>query len=63
VQAVADRDVDEAVLAGDWDRRLRTKLGEGEHPRPLTAAEHKRQDFIVKRHQMTEMLHRHAVGM
>jgi hypothetical protein len=61
VQAIADRDVDEAVLAGDRDRRLRTKLGEREEPRALTAAEHERQNFIVKRHRISRMLHRRGL--
>ena len=51
VQAVADRDVDQAVLAADRDRRLRTKLRERKQPRALTAAEHERQDFVVERHR------------
>ena len=44
VDAVADRDVDEAVLAGDRDGRLGPELGEGEQPGPLAAAEDQAED-------------------
>jgi hypothetical protein len=37
VQAIADRDVDEAVLPGDGNGRLRAKLGERKEPRPSAA--------------------------
>ena len=46
VQAVADRNVDEPVLASDGDRRLRSVMGEGKQARAAATAEHDRQDVI-----------------
>ena len=60
VQAVADRDVDEAVLARNRHRRLRSELGQREEPRALSAAEHERENFVVKGHQVSRILHRHV---
>jgi hypothetical protein len=44
MQAVADRNVDQPVLAADWDRRLGTVFGEWKEARPLTASEDQRKD-------------------
>ena len=51
VQAVADRDVDQPVLAADRHRRLRAVLREREEPGSLAAAEDDRQNFVVHRHR------------
>ena len=60
VQAVADRDVDEAVFARNRHRRLRSELRQREEPRALSAAEHERENFVVKSHRLPRMLHRRA---
>ena len=39
IEAVADRDVDQSILAGDRDGRLGPELREGEQTGPLAAAE------------------------
>src|SRR5262249_55891748 len=39
VDAITDRDVDEAVLAGDGDGRLAAEFGQGIQPSAATAAE------------------------
>ena len=44
VQAVADGDVDQAVLAADRHRRFRTAFGEREEPGTLTAAQDDREN-------------------
>ena len=49
VQAIADRDVDEAVAPADWHGRLRSVLGQGKQARALAAAEDDRQHFVVHR--------------
>ena len=46
VQAVADRDVDQPVLAADRHRRLRPHVGERVEPRPASAAENQRQHVV-----------------
>ena len=59
VQAVADRDVDQPVLAGDRHRGLRSELCEREEPGSLAPAENDRQDFVVHEHRWeSPMLHR-----
>ena len=58
VQAVADRDVDEAVLAADRHRRLRAELRQRKQPRALSAAEDERENFVVHSHQVHECVHR-----
>ena len=60
VQAVADRDVDQAVLAADRDRRLRAVLRERKQARALSAAENDRQNFVVHRACDTQSVHRPA---
>ena len=45
VDAVADGDVDQPVLAADRHGRLRPMLGERKEPRPLPAAQDDRQDI------------------
>jgi hypothetical protein len=47
VQAVADRDVDEAILSPNRHSGLRTVLGEREQARALTAAEDERKYVVV----------------
>ena len=49
VDAVADRDVDEAILARDGDRRLATQHGEGIKPRAAPAAEDETENFALHR--------------
>jgi hypothetical protein len=44
VDAVADRDVDQAVLAGDRHRRLGPFIGQGHQARALSAAENNTHD-------------------
>ncbi|MND04858.1 hypothetical protein D3C83_253210 [compost metagenome] len=51
MQAVADRDVDQPVLAADRHRRLRPQLGERKEARSLSAAEDDGQDFVVHEHR------------
>ena len=46
VQAVADRDVDQPVLAGERHRRLRAHVGQREEPRAAAAAENQGQHVI-----------------
>ena len=47
VQAVADRDVDQPVLAGDRHGRLRSELRQRKQPRALAAAKDDGEDFVV----------------
>src|SRR6185503_21377830 len=51
VQAVADRNVDQAIFAGDRHGGLRTQLREREEARTLPAAEHESEDFVIERHR------------
>jgi hypothetical protein len=46
VHAVADRDVDQPVLAADRHRRFRSLLSERKQARPLTAAEDDGKDVV-----------------
>ena len=46
VQAVADRDVDQPVLAAERHGRLRSHVGEREEPRAAAAAEDQRQHVV-----------------
>ena len=46
VQAVAERDVDQPVLAADRHRGLRSQVGERKQPRAAAAAEDDRQDVV-----------------
>ena len=46
VQAVADRDVDQPVLAADRHRRLRSHVGQREEARAAAAAEDQREDIV-----------------
>ena len=55
VQAVADRDVDQPVLAADRHRRLRSMLRERKQPRALAAAENERENFVVHGHRCQQM--------
>ena len=46
VQAVADRHVDQPVLAGDRNRGLRAEVGEREQPGAAAAAENEGEDVL-----------------
>src|SRR5262249_42547489 len=50
VHAVADRNVDETVLATDRYRRLRSELRQREHPHTLSTSENERKHFVVHCH-------------
>jgi hypothetical protein len=52
VQAIADRNVDQAVLTADWDRRLRAVMGERKETRTLASAKNERKNFVVHRHDL-----------
>jgi hypothetical protein len=52
VQAVADGNVNQPVLAPDWHGWLRAVMCQREQPRPLAAAEDNREDFVVHRHAL-----------
>src|SRR5205807_5955834 len=47
VDAVADGDVDEAILAGDRHSRLAAEHGQRVEPAPTSAAEDETEDFTV----------------
>ena len=51
VQTVAERNVDQPVLAADRHRRLRAMVGEWEEPSAAAAAEHDREHAIHRRRQ------------
>ena len=51
VQAVADRDVDEAVAAADRHGRLRAMQRQRKEARALPAAQNDREDFVVHGHK------------
>jgi hypothetical protein len=57
VEAVADRDIDQAVFAADRNRRLGTVLREREEPRALPASKNDGQNLVVRRHD-PDMVHR-----
>ena len=50
VQAIADRNVDQAVLAADRDSRLRAMLRQRKQTRTLTAPEDEREHLVVRCH-------------
>ncbi len=50
VQAVADRDVDQSILAADRHGRLRSHVGQGEEPRSAPAAEDQCEDIFHALH-------------
>jgi hypothetical protein len=50
VNAVADWNIDETVLAADRHRRFRAELRQGKEARPLAAAENERENFAVHSH-------------
>ena len=56
MQAIADRDVDEAILSADGHRRLRPKLRERKQPRALAASKDDGQHLVVDRHPHTLQL-------
>ena len=58
VQAVAERNVDQPVLAADRHRRLRAMVREREQPRAAAAAEHDRQHVV---HSPFILWHRRAL--
>src|SRR5262249_50787987 len=47
VDAVADGYVDQAVFAGDRDRRLAAQHGQGKEPRTAAAAQNQTQHFVL----------------
>ena len=56
MQAIADRNVDQAVLSADRDGRLGPVLRQRKQPRSLPAAENEREDFVVHGHDQEQMV-------
>jgi hypothetical protein len=50
MNAVADRNIDETILAADWHRRLRAELRQWKEASALTAAEDESKNFAVHGH-------------
>ena len=57
VQTIADRDIDQPVLAADRHGRLRSQLRQGKEPGPLAPTEDQRENFCIHQH-LRAMLHR-----
>jgi hypothetical protein len=56
VEAIADGDVNQAVLAPDWHSRLGPVLRQREQPPSLPTAENERDDLAIDWHETSRLI-------